>query len=78
MDLAVQPDVFLAAAAAMNVAPEHCIVVEDAPAGTEAARRAGMKSLGVLTTHDKLTADWVVASLDQIPADLFDEAFQQE
>lgn len=73
-----EPDVFLAAAAAMNVAPENCLVVEDAPAGTEAARRAGMKSLGVLTTHDKLTADWVVTSLDQIPANFFDQAFQQE
>jgi beta-phosphoglucomutase len=73
-----EPDVFLAAASAMNVAPEHCIVVEDAPAGTEAARRAGMKSLGVLTTHEELTADWVVVSLDQIPAGFFDQAFQQE
>lgn len=73
-----EPDVFLAAASAMNVAPENCIVVEDAPAGTEAARRAGMKSLGVLTTHDKLTADWMVTSLDQITAGFFDEAFQQE
>jgi len=72
------PDVFLAAATAMQIAPDHCIVVEDAPAGIEAARRAGMKSVGVLTTHDKLDGDWVFASLDQIPAGFFDSAFAQE
>ncbi len=65
------PDVFLAAASAMKIAPENCIVVEDAPAGTEAARRAGMKAVGVLTTHDELKADWVFKSLDEMPADFF-------
>jgi beta-phosphoglucomutase len=71
------PDVFLAAAAAMQVAPEHCIVVEDAPAGIEAARRAGMKSLGVLTTHGELQADWVFRSLDELPPDFFTAALPQ-
>ncbi|HMV83410.1 MAG TPA: HAD-IA family hydrolase [Blastocatellia bacterium] len=66
-----EPDVFLAAAAAMNAPPERCIVIEDAPAGTEAARRAGMKSIGVLTTHEKLTADWVFRGLDELPSDFF-------
>lgn len=70
------PDVFLAAAERMQVAPEHCIVVEDAPAGIEAARRAGLKSVGVLTTHDELDADWVFKGLDQLPADFFDSALQ--
>ncbi|MFN0111100.1 MAG: HAD family hydrolase [Blastocatellia bacterium] len=65
------PDVFLAAAAAMNIAPEHCIVVEDAPAGIEAARRAGMKSVGVLTTHDELKGDWVFNTLEDLPSDFF-------
>lgn len=66
-----EPDVFLAAAAAINAQPERCIVVEDAPAGTEAARRAGMKSIGVLTTHENLTADWVFKGLDELPSDFF-------
>lgn len=65
------PDVFLAAAAQLNVAPEHCFVVEDAPAGIEAARRAGMKALGVRTTHTALEADWVFTSLAEIPRDFF-------
>jgi len=43
------PDVFLEAAARCGVQPEHCVVFEDAPAGVEAARRAGMRAI-VLTT----------------------------
>lgn len=65
------PDVFLAAAAQMDVAPEHCFVVEDAPAGIEAARRAGMKAVGVRTTHADLEADWVFTSLAEMPRDFF-------
>ena len=41
------PEVFLIAATRLGVAPEHCIVVEDAEHGLEAARAAGMKSIGV-------------------------------
>lgn len=36
------PEVFLTAAAKLDVAPEACLVFEDSPAGVEAARRAGM------------------------------------
>lgn len=65
------PDVFLAAAEQLGVPPARCIVVEDAPAGIEAAQRAGMKALGVLTTHPALTGDWVVSSLADLPRDFF-------
>jgi beta-phosphoglucomutase len=65
------PDVFLAAAEKLNAPPQHCVVIEDAPAGIEAARRAGMKSIGVRTTHPELEADWVVETLDQLPPDFF-------
>ncbi len=65
------PDIFLVATERMGVAPADCIVIEDAPAGIEAARRAGMKAVGVLTTHPALDADWVFASLDQIPDNFF-------
>jgi HAD superfamily hydrolase (TIGR01509 family) len=37
------PDLFLLAASRMQAAPERCIVIEDSPAGIEAARRAGMR-----------------------------------
>jgi beta-phosphoglucomutase len=72
-----EPDVFLTAAAKLGVAPRDCIVVEDAPAGVEAARRAGMKSIGVLTTHRELKADLVVPSLDQLPGDFFADSPMQ-
>ncbi len=44
------PDMFLAAAERMGVAPAGCLVFEDAPAGIEAARRAGMDAVVVTTT----------------------------
>ena len=39
------PDLFLHAAASLGVQPRDCVVVEDSPAGIEAARAAGMRSL---------------------------------
>ncbi len=44
------PDLFLAAAEAMGVAPADCLVFEDAPLGVEAARRAGMDAIAILTS----------------------------
>jgi beta-phosphoglucomutase len=41
------PEIFLLAAAHLNIAPECCLVFEDAGAGIEAARRANMKCIGV-------------------------------
>jgi beta-phosphoglucomutase len=65
------PQVFLAAAAAVAAPPERCVVVEDAAVGVEAARRAGMKVIGV-NRGVELTADVVVASLEELPPDAFD------
>ena len=45
------PAIFLAAAQRLGVAPEDCIVFEDAPLGIEAARRAGMRAVAVCTGH---------------------------
>ena len=44
------PDIFLEAARRLGVAPEHCIVFEDAPLGVEGARRAGMRAVALTTT----------------------------
>ena len=44
------PDIFLEAARRLGVAPEHCVVFEDAPLGIEAARRAGMRAVALTTT----------------------------
>jgi len=40
------PDLFLFAAARMNAEPARCIVIEDSPAGVEAAVAAGMTAIG--------------------------------
>ena len=45
------PDVFLKAAKKLQIPPEKCIVVEDAIAGVEGAKRAGMKCIAVTTTN---------------------------
>ena len=41
------PEVFLKAASKLNVAPENCLVVEDAEAGVQAALRGGMTAAAV-------------------------------
>jgi len=45
------PDCYLLAAALLDVPPAECIVVEDAPAGIDAARGAGMRVIALTTTH---------------------------
>jgi beta-phosphoglucomutase family hydrolase len=47
------PDVFLIGARQAGVDPSHCAVVEDAPAGIQAAVAAGMVAIGVETTHPR-------------------------
>ncbi|MER7396707.1 HAD family phosphatase [Streptomyces sp. NPDC000151] len=42
-----EPDVFLEAARRLGVAPESCVVLEDAAPGAEAARRAGMRCIAI-------------------------------
>ena len=41
------PDIFLAGAERLGVAPAHCLVIEDAPAGVAAAHAGGMRCLAV-------------------------------
>jgi len=65
------PQVFLTAAARLGSAPAQSVVVEDAPAGIEAAHRAGMPSIGVRRTGEPLPADLAVTSLSDLPTDAF-------
>ena len=44
------PDIFLEAARRLGIAPELCVVYEDAPLGVEGARRAGMQAVALTTT----------------------------
>jgi HAD superfamily hydrolase (TIGR01509 family) len=67
-----KPDltVYLKAAEQLQVQPDHCIVIEDAPSGIEAAKRAGMKCIAVQTpytnTDDLSEATLSVASLADV------------
>lgn len=66
------PAIFLLAAAAVGVAPPACVVIEDAPAGVQAAKAGGMACIGVARRDDRAElraagADWVVRSLDELP-----------
>jgi beta-phosphoglucomutase len=70
------PQVFLKAAQAVGVPPARCIVVEDAAAGIEGARRAGMRSIGV-TKNGELDADLPVLSLADLSADAFDRLLEK-
>lgn len=65
------PEVFLTAAARLAVSPAQSVVVEDAAAGVEAARRAGIRSIGV-TTGPVLEADVSIRSLDELSPDAFE------
>jgi mannitol-1-/sugar-/sorbitol-6-phosphatase len=69
------PDVYLMAAAALAVAPSACLVVEDAPAGIEAARAAGMDVVALTTTHrpEQLPADACTASLAGVHLERVDQ-----
>ena len=63
------PEVFLTAADRLGMPAERCIVVEDAVAGVEAARRAGMKCLAVANTWPSkqlMAADLVVDGLEEV------------
>jgi len=45
------PDIFLLAARRLQANPAHCLVIEDSPAGVEAARAAGMFAVAVPDSH---------------------------
>jgi sugar-phosphatase len=60
------PEGYLLAARDLGADPADCVVLEDAPGGVEAGRAAGMRVVGVLTTHapaDLGAADERVASV---------------
>ena len=80
-DLPGKPDpaTFLKAARLLNLNPDKCVVVEDAIAGVEAAKRAGMKCIAVTTTnpaHTLRSSDVIVDRLDQLPKSIFEALLQ--
>lgn len=65
-----EPDLFLAAAAALGVPPGRCVALEDSPAGVRAARAATMPVVavpaGITAGLAFPPADLVVASLAEV------------
>jgi HAD superfamily hydrolase (TIGR01509 family) len=63
------PELFLLAAERMGIEPAHCVVIEDAPNGVEAAKAAGAKCIAVTNSTSAANlreADLVCDSLEQV------------
>ncbi|NOX88083.1 MAG: HAD family phosphatase [Calditrichaeota bacterium] len=63
------PDPFLKAAKLLDVEPESCVVVENAPMGITAAKRAGMTVIAVTTTltpHHLKEADFIARDFFEV------------
>lgn len=60
------PDIFLEAARLVGAQPEQCVVIEDAAAGIQAAKAAGMRVIGVTTTLSASKLSALAAAPDAI------------
>jgi mannitol-1-/sugar-/sorbitol-6-phosphatase len=63
------PEPYLKGVQRLGFDPADCLVIEDAPAGIQAARAAGMKVIGITSTYPAealVQADAVIARLAQI------------
>jgi HAD superfamily hydrolase (TIGR01509 family) len=67
------PDIFLKAAAKLDVDPLRCLVVEDAVSGVKAGKAAGARVLALTTTFSReelAGADWIAADLSKAPEEV--------
>ncbi|HSP83287.1 MAG TPA: beta-phosphoglucomutase [Gillisia sp.] len=71
------PEVFLIAAARLNVEPSNCIVFEDAQAGIQAANSAGMISIGIGDEDNLKEADYVFADFTQIELNFLEQLLKK-
>ena len=62
------PEPYLLGARRLGVATDRCLVIEDAPAGIQAGRSAGIRVLGVASTHapEDLLANGVTAVANRL------------
>ena len=66
------PEIFLLAARKLRLPPKSCLVIEDAPSGLQAAKSAGMRSLGLTTSFSAAIlksagAYWTAPDLNHLP-----------
>jgi HAD superfamily hydrolase (TIGR01509 family) len=68
------PEIFLLAASKIGINPEDCLVIEDGHAGMEAAARAGMKCIGLVSDKKKeYPTKNIVTSLSEITLDYIEQ-----
>lgn len=63
------PEIYQKSAEKLAVSPRECVVIEDTLSGINSAKAAGMKVIGIATTHSKeelKSADKVVESFKEI------------
>ena len=60
------PEIFLLAAQELGLPPAGCVVFEDAKAGVEAAKKAGMKCVGVGISSELYEVDAVIPGFENI------------
>lgn len=60
------PEVFLKAAEYLGFAPEACMVVEDAPAGIDAAKAGGMQAIGIGEAAGYVKTDYALETFSDL------------
>lgn len=66
------PEVFAMGAKELNLNPNACVVFEDAEAGIEAAKRAGMHSIGIGSPDILNKADKVIPGFKNLTLEILD------
>jgi beta-phosphoglucomutase len=67
------PDIFLDCSEHLGIEPEECIGIEDAAAGIEAIKRAGMKAVGVGTADQMQKADRILSGTKELSLKVLQE-----
>lgn len=76
------PEIYLTAAAKLGLKPEECVVFEDAEAGIEAAKRAGIKVVALATTFSReflegTEADAIVDDFREVSVEMLQQLLEQ-
>ncbi len=75
------PEIFLKAAEKCMAQPENCVVIEDSPAGIQAAKAAGMKAIALTTTRpaeELREADLIVENLMVLTPEILESLLEKE
>ncbi len=73
------PEGYLLAARRLGIDPRQCVVIEDSPAGLQAAKAGGMQAIAIGTTHpaaELTAADLIVPELKQLILEINDQGLE--